>query len=58
MTIAEQIRQEVWKEAEAKHTEKMVLKMIDEGLDVATIVRCTELTTNEVEKLRQKRRRS
>ena len=53
MTIAEQIRQE----AKAENAERIALNMIDEGLDVAAIVRYTELTTDEVKNLMQKRSR-
>ncbi len=54
MTIAEQIRQE----AKATTTEKIALKLIDEGLDVMTIVRSTDLSPQAVEQLQQKRRGS
>ncbi len=50
MTIAEQIRVE--------NTEQIALKMIDDGVAITTIVRYTNLTTDQVEKLSRKRRRS
>ena len=63
MTIAEQIRQEATLKAtreatrktKAKTTEAIARKLIDEGLDVTTIVRCTELTADEVKNLKSRR---
>ena len=66
MTLAEkdqkETREKIWKEAREKTWkeawEYFALKLIGEGLDVTTVVRCTELSPEAVEHLMQKRRSS
>ncbi len=49
----ERIEKETREKAEKKLKEKIALKLIDEGLDITMVVRCSDLSHETVERLKR-----